>query len=309
LTIAVLGAGAMGCYFGGRLALHGASVVLVDIDKVRLDTIARDGLRIADDDGDRRVALRTSFAAALREPVELVIVFTKGMHTEAAIQSVRHLIGEATWALTLQNGLGNPETIATVVPPGRIAIGVTDLPADLEAPAYVRSHGSGAIRLWSMDGNPSERLSAIAALLDDAGLRCSAGPGIATDIWEKAAFNAALNALAAITRRPVGGLDNTPGRAIATAIVDEAVAAAAARGIPVERTRILAKIAFALAQHRGHQPSMLQDVLAGRPTEIDSINGAIVRAAEQAGLSAPVNRTLLQLVRLIETGRAWSGPA
>jgi 2-dehydropantoate 2-reductase len=302
VTIAVLGAGAMGSYFGGRLALHGAPVVLIDVDEARLAVIARDGLRIEDDHGDRRVALRTSRASALREPVELMIVFTKGMHTASAIASVRHLIGETTWALTLQNGLGNPEMIADVVPQERIAIGVTDLPADLAGPAHVRSHGSGTIRLWSMDNRPSERLGGIAALLDAAGLRCTAGPGIATDIWEKAAFNAALNALAAIVRRPVGGLDNAQGRFIATAVVDEAVAAAAASGVAVERTSILAKIEFALANHRGHQPSMLQDVLAGRPTEIEFINGAIVRAATRAGLAAPVNQTLVRLVRLIEGG-------
>lgn len=304
MTIAVLGAGAMGSYFGGRLALHGAPVVLIDVDETRLAVIARDGLRIEDDHVDRRVALRTSRAADFREPVELVIVFTKGMHTAAAIESVRHLIGETTWALTLQNGLGNPEMIADVVPQERIAIGVTDLPADLAGPAHVRSHGSGTIRLWSMDNRPSERLGGIAALLDAAGLRCTAGPGIATDIWEKAAFNAALNALAAIVRRPVGGIDNEQGRFIATAVVDEAVAAAAAAasGVAVERAHILAKIEFALASHRGHQPSMLQDVLAGRPTEIELINGAIVRAATRAGLAAPVNQTLVRLVRLIEGG-------
>jgi 2-dehydropantoate 2-reductase len=308
VTIAVLGAGAMGSYFGGKLALHGAQVVLIDVDVPRLHEIARDGLRIEDDHGDRRVALRTSLAAALREPVELVIVFTKGMHTAAAIESMRHLIGPETWALTLQNGLGNPETIAAVVPQARIAIGMTDLPADLAGPTHVRSHGSGTIRLWSMDDRPSERLDAIAALFDAAGLRCTAGPGIATDIWEKAAFNAALNALAAISCRPVGGLDNAPGRAIVSAVIDEAVAAAAASLVTVERTRILAKIAFALAHHRDHQPSMLQDVLAGRPTEIEFINGAIVRAAERAGLAAAVNQTLLRLVRLLETGSKEGSP-
>jgi 2-dehydropantoate 2-reductase len=308
VTIAVLGAGAMGSYFGGKLALHGAPVVLIDIDAARLYEIARDGLRIEDDHGDRRIALRTSRAADCREPVELVIIFTKGMHTAAAIDSVRHLIGPETWALTLQNGLGNPETIAAAVPPARIAIGVTDLPADLAGPTHVRSHGSGTIRLWSMDGKPSARLGAIAARLDAAGLRCTASPGIATDIWEKAAFNAALNGLAALVRRPVGGLDNAQGRGIATAVVDEAVAAAAASGVAVERARILAKLDFALAHHRDHQPSMLQDVLAGRPTEIEFINGAIARAAERAGLAAPVNQTLRRLVRLLEDGKKEGSP-
>jgi 2-dehydropantoate 2-reductase len=308
VTIAVLGAGAMGSYFGGRLALHGAPVVLIDVDAAKLAAIARDGLRIEDDHGDHRVALRTALAAELREPVELVIVFTKGMHTEAAIDSVRHLIDDETWALTLQNGLGNPETIAAVVPRERVAIGMTDVPADLAGLAHVRSHGRGTIRLWSMDGEDSAALRAIETLLSGAGFDCAGTREIATDIWEKAAFNAALNALAAIVRRPVGGLDNEHGRGVAVAVVDEAVAAAAASGVAVERPRILAKIEFALAHHRGHQPSMLQDVLAGRPTEIDFINGAIVRAAASAGLAAPVNQTLVRLVRLLEGGGKEASP-
>jgi 2-dehydropantoate 2-reductase len=302
MTIAVLGAGALGSYIGGRLAEHGAPVVLIGRDAARLATIARDGLRIEDDRGDRLVRVRATRAAELREPVRLVIVLTKAIDTAAAIESMRHLIGPETWAVTLQNGIGNGEALATVVPPAHIAVGMTDVPAGLQGPAHVRSPGSGTIRLWSMDGEDSAALRAIETLLAGAGFDCAATPAIATDIWEKVAFNGALNALGAITRRANGELDNPAGRAIAHAVIDEAVAAAAALGVPVDRARILAKIDGALTRHRSHKGSMLQDVLAGRPTEVDFINGAIVHAAEQAGLAAPVNQTLVQLVRLIERG-------
>ena len=164
----------------------------------------------------------------------------------------------------------------------------------------MRSPGRGTIRFWSMDGEDSAALRSIETLLDGAGFDCVASRDIATDIWEKCAFNGALNALGAITRRPNGGLDNPDGRAIAEAVVDEAVAAAAALGVPVKQARILAKIDNAVTHHRAHKGSMLQDVLAGRPTEIDHINGAIVRAADAAGLAAPVNRTLVHLMRLIQ---------
>jgi len=304
MTIAMLGAGALGCYIGGRLAEHGAPVLLIGRDATRLAAIARDGLRIEDERGDRLVRVRAARAAEISEPVELIIVLTKAIDTEAAIASMRHLVGPETWAVTLQNGIGNGEAIAAVVPAARVAVGMTDVPAGLLSPAHVRSPGRGTIRLWSMDGADSAALRAIESLLAGAGLDCAATPEIATNIWEKVAFNGALNALGAITRRPNGELDNPDGRALAHAVVDEAVAAATAIGVPVERARILAKIDGALTQHRAHKCSMLQDVLAGRPTEIGFINGAIVRAAKQAGLDAPVNRTLLQLVRLIESGTA-----
>jgi 2-dehydropantoate 2-reductase len=302
VTVAVLGAGALGSYIGGRLAEQGAQVVLIGRDAARLAVIARDGIRIEDDRGDRLVRVRAARAAELDEPVGLIIVLTKAIDTAAAIESMRHLIGPDTWAVTLQNGIGNGETIAAVVPPARVAIGMTDIPAGLQGAAHVRSPGRGTIRLWSMDGADSAALRAIETLLAGAGFNCVATREIATDIWEKVAFNGALNALGAITRRTNGELDNPDGRAIAHAVVDEAVAAVTALGVPVERARILAKIDGALTQHRAHKGSMLQDVLAGRPTEIDFINGAIVRAAERAGLAAPVNQTLVRLVHLIERG-------
>jgi 2-dehydropantoate 2-reductase len=302
MTIAVLGAGALGSYIGGRLAEQGAPVVLIGRDAARLAAIARDGIRIEDDRGDRRVRVRAARATELGEPVGLIIVLTKAIDTAAAIESMRHLIGPDTWAVTLQNGIGNGETIAAVVPPARVAIGMTDIPAGLQGPAHVRSPGRGTIRLWSMDGADSAALRAIETLLAGAGFNCAATQKIATDIWEKVAFNGALNALGAITRRANGELDNPDGRAIAHAVVDEAVAAVTALGVTVDHARILAKIDGALTQHRAHKGSMLQDVLAGRPTEIEFINGAIVRAAERAGLAAPVNQTLVRLMHLIERG-------
>jgi 2-dehydropantoate 2-reductase len=300
VTIAILGAGALGSYIGGRLAEREAPVVLIARDAARLAAIDRDGLTVEDDKGARVVTVRASPAAALREEIDVFLVLCKAMHTADAIQSVAHLIGPETWAVTLQNGLGNEDALATLLPPARIGIGMTDIPAGLVAPTHVKSPGSGAIRFWSMDGEDSLPLRAIETVLVDAGFNCVATPAIATDIWEKVAFNGALNALGAITRRANGALDNADGRAVAEAVVDEAVAVATALGVPVQRARILTKIDGALTKHRVHKGSMLQDVLAGRPTEIDYINGAIVRAAEQADLPAPVNRTLVHLMKLVE---------
>ncbi|MBV8167093.1 MAG: 2-dehydropantoate 2-reductase [Alphaproteobacteria bacterium] len=300
MTVAVLGAGALGSYIGGRLAEHGASVTLIARDATRLQAIDRDGLTIEDDKGERVIKVRAAPAAALHDKIGVFLVLCKAMHTADAIQSVAHLIGPETWAVTLQNGLGNEDALATLLPPARIGIGMTDVPAGLVTPTHAKSPGSGTIRFWSMDGADSPALRAIETLLAGAGFNCVATPAIATDVWEKVAFNGALNALGAITRRANGGLDNRDGRAVADAVVDEAVAVAKALGVPVDPARIRTKIDGALTKHRLHKGSMLQDVLAGRLTEIDHINGAIVRAADQAKLPAPVNRTLVHLMKLVE---------
>ena len=299
-ALAVVGAGAMGGYFAGRIAENGGAVVLVDVDGDRLAAIARDGLRVEDDAGDRRVPVAVARAADLAEPVDLVVVFTKGMHTRAAVESVRHIVADHTWFLTLQNGLGKPELIASLFPRNPVALGVTDVPSDLAGPAHVRSHGTGSVRLWSADGAPSAGLEQIRSLLDGAGIACVADPEIRTAVWEKASFNAALNPLAALTRLPVGGLDNDDGRALIGEVVAEAVAAAAASGVAVDQARILSKIDHALAHHRTHEPSMLQDLRAGRQTEIETINGAVVRTAEAHGTPAPVNRAIARLIRLAQ---------
>jgi len=300
LTLAVVGAGAMGGYFAGRIAESGGAVVLVDVDEDRLAAIARDGLRVENDSGDRRVRMATAKATDLTDPVDLVIVFTKGMHTRAAVESVRHIVADHTWFLTLQNGLGNPELIASLFPRNPVASGVTDVPSDLAGPAHVRSDRAGSVRLWSADGEPSAGLEQIRSLLDGAGITCIADPEIRTAIWEKASFNAALNPLTALTRLPVGGLDNDDGRAVIGEIVAEAVTAASASGIVVDQARILSKVDHALTYHRTHEPSMLQDLRAGRQTEIETINGAIVRTADANGTPAPVNRAIARLIRLAQ---------
>lgn len=152
LRVAVLGAGAMGGYFAGRIAERGGTVVLIDIDGARLSALTREGLRIEDDAGDRRIPIAAAKAADLTREVDLILVFTKGMHTRAAVESVRHLAGCHTWFLTLQNGLGNPELIASLFPDNPVALGVTDVPSDLVGPTHVRSHGTGSVRLFSADG-------------------------------------------------------------------------------------------------------------------------------------------------------------
>ena len=298
--IVIVGAGAMGCLFAARLAEAGAAVTLVDVDDARLGALARDGVTLDDDQGLRTVRVAAARAADVRGPVDLVLLFTKSRHSEEAIASVAHLAAPGTLALTLQNGIGNAEAIARIFPPDRILMGTTDIPADLEAPTRVASHGQGQARLGGFTAAAHESAAAVAALLDQAGLRAEADAAVEVAMWEKVAFNAALNAMAAVTGLTVGGMDAPPGRRIAGAIVGEVVATAAAKGIRLDRAGIDTKVDFALRHHRGHKASMLQDRLAGRPTEIEAINGAVVRIAEAAGVPAPVTAALADLVRLIE---------
>ena len=298
--IVIVGAGAMGCLFAARLALAGKAVVVVDVDAARLAQIAEVGI-VLDDDAGRHVArVEAATAAQLTGPVDLLMLFTKGMHSAAAIQSVAHLVSSECPVLTLQNGLGNVEAIAEVFPAERIVWGVTDFPADFDGANHVSSHGDGHIFLGDYPDGAGEYAQHIAALFNAANLCAQADPDVKVAVWEKVAFNAALNALCTVSGLPVGGLDCAAGRSAAKSVFDEIVSIASAQGVAINRAMLDAKVDFALANHRGHKPSMLQDRLAGRPTEIETINGAVLKAAAGSGTAAPALQLLTDLVRLGE---------
>ncbi len=302
MQIAILGAGAMGSFFGGRLAQAGHAVTLLDIDEAHIDCIRRNGLRLSTDSGEQVVRnLVAQRPEEATQPVELVIVFTKTMHTEAALTAASSVLGPETALLSLQNGLGNAERLARFAAPERVMIGVTTWPADKSEPGRVSSHGNGTIRLMSADGKRTSALEQTVAVLNEASLACRADADVWAAIWEKVAFNAALNSLCAVTQCTVGELTHAPdGELLALKIVAEVVAVAHARGIAADQGHVVSNVRDALAHHGAHRPSMLQDVLAGRRTEIEAINGAVVDAAASVGVDVPCTDTLARLVRLVE---------
>lgn len=306
MNIAMLGAGAMGCLFGGLLAESGQHVTLLDINDAHLDVIREQGLLLDTDQGDRKVrGMRVCRPEQALEAPDLLIVFTKTLHTDAALRSVSRLLDAPTCVLTLQNGLGNLEAVSRHVDPARLLIGMTTWPADLVRLGHVRSHGTGLIRLLPADGDVSAHASRIAGVLDAAGLHCQVDPQVWCAIWEKVAFNAALNSLCAVTGCAVGQLDNRPdGPALASAVVAEVIAVARAAGVNADLASCQASVTHAIAHHRNHLPSMLQDVLAGRPTEIEAINAEVVARARRYGVPVPNTEMLLGLVRLIESRQA-----
>ena len=298
--VAVIGAGAMGCLFAARLAEAGAGVVVIDVDRARLAAIARDGIVLTDDHGRRTVRVDASVAADFDEPVELVILFTKGMHSGAAIASVDHLRRFKPIALTLQNGIGNADLLAAAFGGDRVIMGTALVPADLTGPNAVETHGVADIQIGPFGAAADGDVSGVAVLLRRAGFTVHRHPRIAAAIWEKVAFNAALNSIGMICEVRNAGIDNEAGRRIVGTVVDETAAVAAARGLDIDREGVLAQVEVALRDHRAHKASMLQDREQGRRSEIESINGAIAAAGERSGVPTPVCDTLVDLVRVIE---------
>lgn len=301
--IVIVGAGAMGCLFAARLAEVGADVTLVDVDTARLGIIGRDGITVEDDNGRHTTRVAVAAADAIREHPDLVMLFTKAVHSKAAVESVSHLAGPMTYALTLQNGLGNADELVRVFSRARTLMGITGIPSNLKGPAHIESRGRGSVRLGAA-GQPTvaaaAAAAAVAALFDAADIETVVEQDIDVAIWEKAAFNAALNSVGAVTGLTNGGLNEPSGRRLVFGIVEEAVAVATSMGIAVSRDRIVNQVEFALRHHAEHRASMLEDLRSGRMTEIESINGAIVGAGERAGVACPVTATMADLVRMLE---------
>jgi 2-dehydropantoate 2-reductase len=304
MSVAVVGAGAMGCLFAARMAEAGADVTVVDVDSNRLEAIRSAGIELTDDAGTRAVRVQAALAAHVTGPIDLLLLFTKGMHSAAAIASVAHLRACHPLALTLQNGIGNAERLAAVFGADRVLMGTALIPADLTSPRAVETHGFASLQLGAFAGTDAEAVDRVSDLLERSGFEVHRPASIAVAVWHKLAFNAALNAAGMICTVPNAGLDNPAGRRIATAVVEETVAVAAAKGLELDRDAILAHVDAALRAHAAHKASMLQDREAGRPSEIETINGAIAAEGRNMSVPTPVCDTLADLVRIIEAAAA-----
>lgn len=299
--IAVVGAGAMGCYFGGMLINAGHQVTFVDVNPEQITIINERGVILETDEGRYVMPAKAALAKDIEKSADLVVLFTKTLHTQAAMESIRHLLTSNTVVLSLQNGLGNAERISMFINRDRIVIGTTLVPADLKGPGHVASHGPSSSHVMDASLKHPAWLSDLAKLLNDASLKTDIDPEIMAVIWSKVAFNAALNAICAITGTAPSRLTPSPVfKELARNVVHETILVGEANGVSLNENYILENVEMAMRDHSNHKPSMLQDIEAARATEIDAINGAIVEAAVSAGLDAPVNRTLAQLVKLTE---------
>lgn len=301
MKIAIIGAGAMGSLFGGRLALAGEDVWLLDVWEEHVRTIREKGLTIATAATDLVARPHATTRAEDIGSADLVIIFVKSSATREAARTAAGLLGPATAVLTLQNGYGNAEAIAAVVGKDRVIAGTTAQGATLLGPGRIMHGGSGDTHIGELGGGKTARLEQVAACLTKAGIPTVGDDNVAALIWGKLVVNVGINALTAITGLKNGELaDHEETRQVLALAVAEAVKVADAAGVRLPYDDAVAKVlavAVATAQNRS---SMLQDLSGGRLTEIDAINGALVREGERVGVATPVNRVLTLLIKTLE---------
>jgi 2-dehydropantoate 2-reductase len=306
MKIHILGAGSLGCAIGGTLAAAGSAVTLIARSREHVDAVNARGLVLRDADGGERVVpVAAATDARGLAPADLVIVLVKSFHTEAAIEGYKHALGDETIVMSLQNGLGHEAVLASAVGHERLLAGKTYVGGVFVAPGVVRAGVQDKLTLIGEPaGGVSERVQRVAAEFERAGLTTAVSDNITGVIWDKLLVNTATGALSAITRLPYGPMYAMPElEATAVAAVAEAMAVARAKGVtlsikePIDAWRMAGA-----GLGPDFKASMLQSLEKGSVTEIDFINGAVVREGERLGVPTPVNRTLVACVKGIEKG-------
>ncbi|MBX3048382.1 MAG: 2-dehydropantoate 2-reductase [Anaerolineales bacterium] len=291
--ILIVGSGALGCLFAARLAQAGYAVNLLGSWVEGIDALNLEGVTLLEADRRQSWPLRASHEPGDFTGAKLALVLVKAWQTSRAAAQLRECLAPDGLALTLQNGLGNRETLAAALGEERVAYGVITVGATLVGPGQVRWGGEGYISLTAHED--------LAQLLRQAGFQVDLAENVTGLAWSKLVINAAINPLSALLNVPNGELLARPSaRQLCRQLAQEVAAVAAAQGIALTHSDPAAAAEEVAQRTAGNLSSMLQDVRRGAPTEIDAICGAVVRAARGVGLSAPVNETMWKLVSALQ---------
>lgn len=305
MKIAVVGPGAIGSLIAAFLCKSKEEIWLLDYKKERAAKIKEQGQFVEGVSGNWHVRLNVTSDAKEIGQVDLIIICVKSYNTKDAILNAKPLIGEDTKVLTLQNGIGNIEILNEVIGSERVIGGVTNLGATLIDSGRVRHAGKGETVIGRLDGKIPVEMRSIRELFNKVGLETRISRDIRGLLWSKLIINVGINSLTAITRLNNGKLVEFEGtRKIMRSAVTEAVRIAKRKRIKLIYDDPLAKVEAVCEATSANLSSMLQDVLRKKRTEIDFINGVIVRQGQEFGIAVPVNSCLVDLVKTIESSYA-----
>jgi len=295
LQVAVMGAGAVGCYFGGMLARAGHAVTLI-ARPPHVEAIRRDGLRMETRTFDERVRLNAASEASAAGDADLVLFCVKSMDTEAAGRQLQPFLRADTLVLCLQNGVDNADRLRSVLPGQEVAAAVVYVATEMAGPGHLKHHGRGELVI-----EPAAASERVAQALREAGVPTEISSNVRGALWLKLILNCAYNAVSAIAQKPYGEAVQGEGiRDVMHDVVDECLAVAGADGVqvPADAHAATDKLVESMPSQYS---STAQDLARGKPTEIDFLNGYVVRRGQALGIPTPANRVLWALVKLLET--------
>ncbi|MFM7670770.1 MAG: ketopantoate reductase family protein [Betaproteobacteria bacterium] len=293
MRFAVVGAGAVGCYFGGMLARAGQPVTLIG-RPLHVDAVRRNGLRLETQTFDEIVALEASTEPAAVSSADVVLFSVKSTDSRQTAQQIAPFLSPQAVVLSLQNGVENADIIRSVLPQQVIA-SVVYVATEMAGPGHLKHFGRGELVIAEAPASES-----IATVFGNANVPVERAHDVRGAQWTKLIINCAYNALSAIAQKPYAALVEVEGvPALMEAVVDECLQVAAADGVavPGDIHAATRRIAQTMA---GQYSSTAQDVARGKPNEIDYLNGYVVRRGRAHGIATPINQTLLALVKLVE---------
>jgi 2-dehydropantoate 2-reductase len=301
--VAVVGAGAVGGYFGGMLARAGAPVVLIG-RSVHVDVWTRDGLFVDSVNFQEKISVAASTEVASARDAELVLFSVKSFDTEATARQLAECLRRDALVVSLQNGVDNVPRMRDAAALDSIAA-VVYVATSMPEPGRVKHSGRGDLLIGDLPGRQGSSreaaLARVAAWLEAAGVPCRISPDIEADLWTKLIMNAALNAISAVVHVPYGDIVKVPeARETLRQLVHECVAVARASGVslpPVDFDQMVLRFA---EKARQVYSSTAQDLERGKRTEVDALNGYIVRRGTESAVPTPVNQSLITLVKLRE---------
>jgi len=309
MKISVIGSGAMGSLFGGKLAIAGENVVLYDVYREHIDTVNKEGLSIEDAETGKITVVHPQ-ASSDPESVknsDVLLIFVKSTNTESVANQFKSFAAPHTIVLTLQNGLGNDAILVKHFGIERTAIGVTSQGATFLGPGKIKHAGKGPTHITMADGNKT-KLQDLAAALGRAGFETYISDEVTSLVWSKLIINVGINALTALLNVKNGQLlEYEDIKQVMADLVKEALIVVKKKGIQLIYDDPLAQVYEVARKTASNSSSMLQDFQKNHPTEIDFINGAVVNEAQKLGISVPVNETVTRIVRTIDVLHAQKG--
>lgn len=302
MKVAVVGCGAMGSVYAALLGAAGHEVWAIDSWREHVDAMRANGLRLEGASGDRTVRVNATTDTAEAGPCDLVIIATKAMHVAKAAEASKVLLKPDTMVLSIQNGLGGPDTAAQVLGGERLMVGVVGgFGASMRGPGHAHHNGWELVRLGERQGPVTPRLQKVAEVWQSGGFKVKCFDDIDQLVWEKLICNVCFSGTCAVTDRTIGEVMNDPDAwIVASGCAVEACHVARKRNIKLDIDDPVQYVRDFGSKIPNARPSMLLDHMAGRMSEIEAINGAIPPAAAAVGIEAPFNTVVSALVRAKE---------
>ena len=305
LNVAVLGAGAMGCLFGGLLAEKGLKVTLIDVWKEHIDAINKNGLKMDGFGGDRFIKINATNDPKSISPVDVVIIMCKATALEQALTNAKNIVGDKTVLMSFQNGIGHEAIMQNIVGTYKVLGGTTTQASNILGPGHIKNHASLPSWIGEYEGGLSDRVKDIAETFTAYGLETIASDNVKKRKWMKLFALTAVGPLSAIfdmhhTELYVTNKESKLARELGKQIILETRKVAQADGVEVSEDECLEMFLKIVDSNQTNKSSMAFDIQYKRKSEIDFINGSVSKIGKKHGVPTPLNDMLYKIIKVKE---------